>query len=568
VSDTAGNQNSDMPQLALGRYVQLLRRRWWQVVPVSILGLVIGALIAQLVPRYYVTFTQVQYQGSPFANEGATLRDPMAGEMRIAESTIQSPILIESVLDKLGWSEFKAADEEGRRGLVSEALEAVVVRDVIDGETRDRTFLKIHIEYRNLDAQRAVDFTNELRNQWIRSRLDELEAQGSREIDSVQLRRTAVADTRDELRLRIAQFEAEHELNPEKTQYGQNAYLRLESEEAFVLQEKVRELEVEVEKLRIERDGIERRLANDRIPREIPADVAKERAAAEQAMSPAQRALVDQLTRQFLQLQLEISSMTDANPYKATRVRALEDLVVRAKTAGIDLGLPAADPAAPGGAAPERKFVPNPEYDLAQERVVALNGEIAFYEGQLAELEAELTAAQQRLEELPQIWAEYGALKADLEQQSENVTALMAELNEMLQKFSAIQNREVLQTTAWPFAPKAPTEPSPILLAAVGSLLGLGVAVGLILAWDFLQATFKSVDDVARGLPLPVLGTMAHVETIEERLAAANSRWRVSVAASVLLVLTLSVVTLYYVAPARLPQVVLEIFDLILGNAR
>ena len=36
----------ELPQLSLQRYVDLVRRRRWQLVPVSLLGLIIGGLIA------------------------------------------------------------------------------------------------------------------------------------------------------------------------------------------------------------------------------------------------------------------------------------------------------------------------------------------------------------------------------------------------------------------------------------------------------------------------------------------------------------------------------------------
>ena len=42
----------DMPQLSLSRYVDLVKRRRWQVVPVSLLGLLIGGLVAFFIPRF------------------------------------------------------------------------------------------------------------------------------------------------------------------------------------------------------------------------------------------------------------------------------------------------------------------------------------------------------------------------------------------------------------------------------------------------------------------------------------------------------------------------------------
>ena len=38
----------DIPQISFARYLELLKRRRWQVIPVTVLGLVIGTAVAQL----------------------------------------------------------------------------------------------------------------------------------------------------------------------------------------------------------------------------------------------------------------------------------------------------------------------------------------------------------------------------------------------------------------------------------------------------------------------------------------------------------------------------------------
>jgi len=42
---------ADLPQLSLRRYVDLVKRRRWQVVPISLLGLLIGGSRACSWPR-------------------------------------------------------------------------------------------------------------------------------------------------------------------------------------------------------------------------------------------------------------------------------------------------------------------------------------------------------------------------------------------------------------------------------------------------------------------------------------------------------------------------------------
>ncbi len=51
----------ELPQVSLQRYVDLVKRRRWQLVPISLLGLMVGGLVAFLIPRYYVAETQFEH---------------------------------------------------------------------------------------------------------------------------------------------------------------------------------------------------------------------------------------------------------------------------------------------------------------------------------------------------------------------------------------------------------------------------------------------------------------------------------------------------------------------------
>ena len=55
----------DLPQLSLRRYLDLVKRRRWQVVPVSLLGLLIGGLVAFFIPRMFVAETRIKHAQMP-----------------------------------------------------------------------------------------------------------------------------------------------------------------------------------------------------------------------------------------------------------------------------------------------------------------------------------------------------------------------------------------------------------------------------------------------------------------------------------------------------------------------
>jgi hypothetical protein len=65
---------------------------------------------------------------------------------------------------------------------------------------------------------------------------------------------------------------------------------------------------------------------------------------------------------------------------------------------------------------------------------------------------------------------------------------------------------------------------------------------------------------------VPVLGGLSHLETAEERQAVARSRRRAAAAAFGFVGLVVVVVTIFYVAPTRLPPVVRDLLALLLGS--
>ena len=92
------------------------------------------------------------------------------------------------------------------------------------------------------------------------------------------------------------------------------------------------------------------------------------------------------------------------------------------------------------------------------------------------------------------------------------------------------------------------------------------LAIGLILLIDTLQGTLKTVEDVERALPVPVLGGLSHLETIEERSRQVSGRRRASMVAAALLLCGVVVVTVYYVAPERLPPFARDLLTMVLGD--
>jgi hypothetical protein len=131
---------------------------------------------------------------------------------------------------------------------------------------------------------------------------------------------------------------------------------------------------------------------------------------------------------------------------------------------------------------------------------------------------------------------------------------------------AALEQRLPVQPLQRATPPPHPTDPNILVVALIGAVLGLGVAIGLILLLDLMQGTFKTSDDVERALGVPVLGGMSHMETEVERTTASRGRRRAGMVAFVAMALVVMVVVTWYRAPTRLPAFVRELMALLLGD--
>ncbi len=159
----------EVPQLSLQRYVDLVKRRRWQLLPVSALGLLLGALIAFLIPRYFVADTLLEHQAvAGQAQQGVD--DPLLSIVDSAKLTI--PQAVQAAMEKLRWPEASIADPFERTQKVKEVQARVAVHDA--NPERGRHYAQIRVGYRDQDGERAATFLNTLVEVWMEKRLKEV----------------------------------------------------------------------------------------------------------------------------------------------------------------------------------------------------------------------------------------------------------------------------------------------------------------------------------------------------------------------------------------------------------
>jgi len=89
----------------------------------------------------------------------------------------------------------------------------------------------------------------------------------------------------------------------------------------------------------------------------------------------------------------------------------------------------------------------------------------------------------------------------------------------LMQKREEVATAKIIED---PSAGNAPVEPKKALIMLVGLFLGVGIPVGIILLLDMLNDKVRSIDEVKRALPFPVLGDIPELPQEEVTLLREN----------------------------------------------
>lgn len=531
----------DLPPISFARYLDLLKRRKWLVVPVSLLGMIIGALIAASVPRFYVASTDVHFNAEHLLSaEARGLVDPLEELLSSARPLIEAQV--PEVLRQLGWQEALVDDADERAQFVAEVTSRVTVTD-LGTERRNRVHTNLRITYRDTDGKRAGDFANALRDHWISKQLSDLERVGNAQVQIVLERRRQAQEQVDGMVREITRFQSVHKIDPALS--GDNLLTVERSRQAQLQEDRRRQeqLQLDLEKLNSEIASLRQQLEGQIQPL-IPAPPP--------AIDPVLALELQELRLQIRGHALKLKWVyNEGTPEHETISKLLASLQeeLKAKTPIV-----------------ERQLVSNPEYLTLQRRLDTLDGERRALEGTIDTLGKRIAKTETELAGLPPLMQEYNEKLEARNRVYQRLAQVEADFNRVSEAALQVRSSKPFDVLREAKRPPRPTEPNIAVLAIIGSLFGLGIAVGLIFAFDVLRFTYKTIDELERGLQVPVLGGVSHVETQIERSQTRRGRFMVSGLAMLLVFLIVAVATLYYVAPARLPVWARDVLDVVLGS--
>ena len=531
----------ELPQLSLQRYVDLVKRRRWQLVPVSLLGLVIGGLVAFFIPRYFVAQTLLEHQQVP--SGPADTENPFRAVVDTAKSTI--PLMAGAAIDELKWPEALGLDEFERGQLEREVESRVSVFETNGGDST-RSYALIRVEYRDQDGDRSAAFLNKLVEVWGRGRIEELrapaklqEVRASTTLD--RARRTLAGYLREKQDLeRQYGFDPQADITVQRMEWPKQEEARLQR--VADAQRMRREMAAMAASIRADRDVLADTQAR------VPPD----------ATNVLAEALKVEEAKPLVALWLRAKA-----EYEQTYRPGTSQYYSAKKKADLILGqITALVPQPPVDA---EGLVPNTVYTQLSAKIAEAEASLQGLTAQAQAREEQLAKEGQRFLARIEGYGLYTQKLEQIEEAQDAKDAALADLTSATELLAKLDRELPVRAKRPAVVPPAPTEPNILIIAMIGCVLGLGAAIGLILALDVLQGSFKTVDDVERGLPVPVLGGVAHLETAAERVQSARSRRRVAFVSGSAVALLTVVVSIFYFDSTMLPPVVRDILAMILG---
>lgn len=530
----------EMPQLSLRRYVDLVKRRRWRVVPVSVLGLLIGGLIAFFIPRFYVAQTLLLHSQLPGGADDT--EHPFKQIVDTAKSSL--PLYAEDAIKELNWPEYASGDESARQ-LLRQDVESRIKVFEQNGGDRKRLYATLKVEYRDTDGKRSEELLNRLVKVWMRQRTIELREPARLRSQEAKKKAERALHTVRQCRNDKESLQRQYGIDPEFNISVQRQEYGKQIEQQGDAQKALDKLKGEHASLAADIKADEETLANTP-PRVKPIDALWFEAAMEdEKIAPLAIAAAQKLmayTNTFVP--------NTSNWYKAKR--EYEFLVVQIK--GM---LPKVPVDADG-------MVPSPDHTKLRLAIAAAKKKLLKL---AAEIDALEKAAEKEAKDLSRLKEGYPIYENKLSELKEAEKAREDALEEetVANRIDAQLTHDLPIKVLRPaLMPSAPTEPNIMVVASSGCVLGLFAAIALILLFDFLQGSYKTIEDVERGLSVPVLGGVSHLETEVERQVASRGRRRISLVAAAALLMVTAIVTVFYLDPNRLPEVVRNILNVLL----
>ena len=464
-------------------YLKLLPRRLPVMLLLFMISAIGGVILAQRLPSVYETSSTLLVESAQISDDlvRTTVQVTAAEQLQV----IEKQLLTRSNLIDIA-NDVRIFEEQNQM-TPDEIVEAMRKSTSINLTTgRDQATLMV-IGFKGTDPVKVAEVVNRYVSIALESSVEDRKDQSDSTLSFFQQEVQRLSEELDLQSGKIVTFKDENgDALPENLEYRQNRQ--------SLLQERVSRGERELESLESQRDNILRVY-------EATGSVDSD---------PNARLSAEELRLQNLEGELSVarSTLSETNP----RVRNLK-AQVDALTAQIEAsGVSESETQAPLSAQETALDISLAEIDS---RTSALQQEIQEANKELAELRVSIERTPAN-----------GIILAGMEREQENIQSLYngsvsrlaaARMSSRVEAASKGERITVLEAASVPDEPASPNRKQ---IAALGVLLGLGLAGGLFFLLELLNQVIRRPVDIVKALDITPLATLPNIET------AAHRRWR------------------------------------------
>ena len=464
-------------------YLKLLPRRLPVMLLLFMISAIGGVILAQRLPSVYETSSTLLVESAQISDDlvQTTVQVTAAEQLQV----IEKQLLTRSNLIDIA-NDVRIFEEQNQM-TPDEIVEAMRKSTSIDLTTgRDQATLMV-IGFKGTDPVKVAEVVNRYVSIALESSVEDRKDQSDSTLSFFQQEVQRLSEELDLQSGKIVTFKDKNgDALPENLEYRQNRQ--------SLLQERVSRGERELESLESQRANILRVY-------EATGSVDSD---------PNARLSAEELRLQNLEGELSVarSTLSETNP----RVRNLK-AQVDALTAQIEAsGVSESETQAPLSAQETALDISLAEIDS---RTKALQQEIKEANAELAELRISIERTPAN-----------GIILAGMEREQENIQSLYngsvsrlaaARMSSRVEAASKGERITVLEAASVPDEPASPNRKQ---IAALGVLLGLGLAGGLFFLLELLNQVIRRPVDIVKALDITPLATLPNIET------AAHRRWR------------------------------------------
>jgi polysaccharide biosynthesis transport protein len=482
----------------LQEFLQVLRKRRWQVLlPLSAV-LTLGVCFAVLVPRKYIVTTQVELRENLF-DSGDRQKVSASTSLREAENApyqIKALARIKNVVGQLkGWTDYMSMSPQDQHLYLLALQDDIEVTMPRKLKSQGSTF--VSISFRHTDPSRAFEFLRGLRTAWIEQEVDRDRTRISAEYQGLlrqedDLKKAVAQEESD-----FAQLRADYNISPTQPSPSANqvrtedpVFARLNDHENELAEQLIRmsSNEATVAGLRDQLVGVPKETSERDVVGGV--DLSKE---------------LTGLNAELLQMRADLAGYgRQHSQYRVLRAQ-------------IDAKQDEIDEVSKRGSRGEvlEAWTPNEEYVLLDSALKA-----ALLEGQaiaatINELQSTLGREREEAEERQDVYREVRQKTAEI---ARIVTAL-DELGVRIQYKKQVMDimngpaGNPFQITQEVVEPREATEPDPWLIVSISMILGLTLGLGSALMSEYSRSCFRGAGDISRVMIVPVLGVVNQIRT-------------------------------------------------------